>query len=147
MVSQCGCCSGCEGNLSVKWLRSLKLLSLPAQTREETSKYTDLKLDESDAVFAAYAGQVRDYLAAGKMVLQQPGVYEVSGLAWSGNGSIRRVEVSADGGGSWADDVAVGAGPMRAVRFRIPWRWQGQPAVLQSRAIDSAETQPPERRH
>ena len=29
-------------------------------------------------------------------------------------------------------------GPMRAVRFRIPWRWQGQPAVLQSRAVMTA---------
>ena len=138
---------GCEGNLSVKWLRSLKLLSLPAQTREETSKYTDLKLDGKATQFSLRM-QAKSVITSpsGKMVLQQPGVYEVSGLAWSGNGSIRRVEVSADGGGSWADAMLQSEpGPMRAVRFRIPWRWQGQPAVLQSRAVDSAGNVQPTR--
>ena len=138
---------GCEGNLSVKWLRSLKLLSVPAQTREETSKYTDLKLDGKATQFSLRM-QVKSVIASpsGKMVLRQPGVYEISGLAWSGNGSIRRVEVSADGGRSWAEAMLQSEpGPMRAVRFRIPWRWQGQPAVLQSRAVDSAGNVQPTR--
>jgi len=36
------------------------------------------------------------------MKLNRKGVYEVSGLAWSGAGGINQVEVSADGGNSWA---------------------------------------------
>lgn len=138
---------GCEGNLSVKWLRSLKLLDQPAQTREETSKYTDLTLDGKAAQFSLRM-QAKSVITSpsGKMRLGRQGVYEISGLAWSGNGSIRRVEVSADGGRSWAEAMLQSEpGPMRAVRFRIPWRWQGQPAVLQSRAVDSAGNVQPTR--
>ncbi|WP_164225947.1 molybdopterin-dependent oxidoreductase, partial [Stenotrophomonas maltophilia] len=36
---------GLEGNLSVKWLRRIKVGDQPFQTREETSKYTDLMPD------------------------------------------------------------------------------------------------------
>ena len=33
---------GWEGNISVKWLRRIKVVDAPYETREETSKYTDL---------------------------------------------------------------------------------------------------------
>ena len=74
---------GCEGNLSVKWLRSLKLLNLPAQTREETSKYTDLKLDGKATQFSLRM-QAKSVITSpsGKMVLQQPGF--MKSVAWRG---------------------------------------------------------------
>ncbi|MEM9743725.1 MAG: sulfite dehydrogenase [Pseudomonadota bacterium] len=131
---------GCEGNISIKWLRSLKLTEAPAQTREETSKYTDLKPDGTARQFSLRM-EVKSVITApsGTMTLPAPGVYEISGLAWSGAGSIRSVEVSADGGKTWAEAALQSEpGPLRPVRFRIPWRWRGQRAVLQSRAIDSA---------
>ena len=63
--------------------------------------------------------------------------YEISGLAWSGHGAVRAVEVSADGGKSWAEAALQSdPRPLALTRFRIPWRWIGQKAVLQSRAID-----------
>ena len=71
------------------------------------------------------------------LMLKQPGFYEISGLAWSGNGRIRQVDVSADGGKSWAPAALQGPVlPKAPVRFRAPWRWDGGPAVLQSRATD-----------
>ena len=73
------------------------------------------------------------------MSLRRQGLHEVTGLAWSGSGAIERVEVSADGGRSWADAQLDGTGQDLALtRFRIPWLWEGGPAVLQSRATDSA---------
>jgi sulfane dehydrogenase subunit SoxC len=71
------------------------------------------------------------------LTLKGPGFYEISGLAWSGNGSIRQVDVSADGGRSWApaalqDPIL----PKAPVRFRAVWQWNGGPAILQSRATD-----------
>jgi sulfane dehydrogenase subunit SoxC len=64
-------------------------------------------------------------------------VYEISGIAWSGAGRIRRVEVSADGGATWADAALTGEErPKALVRFRLPWEWTGKEAVLQSRATD-----------
>jgi sulfane dehydrogenase subunit SoxC len=80
------------------------------------------------------------------LALQGPGVYEITGLAWSGLGKVARVEVSADGGRSWAD--AALSEPVIAksfTRFRMAWRWDGGPAVLKSRAIDETGTVQPTR--
>jgi sulfane dehydrogenase subunit SoxC len=69
--------------------------------------------------------------------LHRKGVYEVTGLAWSGNGRIDKVEVSADSGQTWAEAALQGPVlPIMLTRFRIPWEWRGGPAVLQSRAVD-----------
>jgi sulfane dehydrogenase subunit SoxC len=49
-----------------------------------------------------------------------------------------KVEVSADGGKTWALARLEGPGSMLAMtRFRIPWQWNGGPAILQSRATDN----------
>jgi sulfane dehydrogenase subunit SoxC len=71
------------------------------------------------------------------MALDRQGLYQITGIAWSGAGSIRHVEVSADGGQTWADALIESHQSDRALtRFRIPWQWQGGNAVLQSRATD-----------
>ena len=78
------------------------------------------------------------------LTLKGPGFYEISGLAYSGNGRVEKVMVSADGGKSWAQ-AALDAPvlPKALTRFRLPWRWEGQPVVLQSRAWDeSGNVQP-----
>ena len=40
---------------------------------------------------------------SGGQRLPDPGFYEIQGLAWSGRGLVRRVEVSTDGGKTWRD--------------------------------------------
>ena len=42
---------GYEGNMNVKWLRRIKVTSAPTMTKDETSRYTDLRLDGKRAVF------------------------------------------------------------------------------------------------
>jgi len=78
------------------------------------------------------------------MTMKGPGFYEVSGLAWSGAGRISKVEVSADGGRTWA--LAALSEPVLSkalTRFRLPWQWDGRPSVLMSRATDeTGEVQP-----
>ena len=71
------------------------------------------------------------------MPLQGPGLYEISGIAWSGHGTITQVDVSADGGQTWAE-AALSAPvlPRALTRFRTAWKWNGAPAVLKSRATD-----------
>lgn len=136
---------GLEGNMSIKWLRRLKLTAAPAESREETSKYTDLLKDGTARRFS--------FLMAPKSVILKPslgvsmsgpGLYEVSGLAWSGGGKLAKVEVSADGGATW--DEAVLGDPVLSkalTRFRLLWRWDGGPATLMSRATDEhGEVQP-----
>ena len=136
---------GSEGNISVKWLQNIKVQKTPAYSREETSKYSDLHADGKADLFSFEMG-VKSLITSpsGKMKLNRKGIYEISGIAWSGAGGIKKVEVSADGGKSWA--TAGLQSEFRTLslrRFRIPWRWEGQTAVLQSRATDdSGNVQP-----
>jgi len=138
---------GFEGNMNVKWLRRLKLTTAPVMTKDETSKYTILLKDEKAWQFV-FPMEVKSVITrpAPAMTLKQPGFYEISGLAWSGNGSIRQVDVSADGGVSWAP-AALQAPilPRAPVRFRAAWQWNGAPAILQSRATDDTGMMQPTR--
>jgi sulfane dehydrogenase subunit SoxC len=129
---------GYEGNTHIKWLRRLVVSDKPFMTREETSKYTDL-LQSGKAVQFSFVMEAKSVITfpSGEMKLPGPGFYEITGLAWSGRAKIKRVEISIDGGKGWSlaslqDPVL----PMCHTRFRFPWYWDGQPAVLQSRATD-----------
>ncbi|HUH84321.1 MAG TPA: sulfite dehydrogenase [Stellaceae bacterium] len=129
---------GWEGNTHIKWLRRLEVSDKPFMTREETSKYTDLMADGKARQFT-FTMEAKSVITfpSGEMKLPGVGFYEVTGIAWSGRGRIARVEVSSDGGKSWAlaalqDPVL----PVAGTRFRFPWFWKGDAAVLQSRATD-----------
>ncbi len=129
---------GYEGNMSVKWLRRIKVTEGPTHTKDETSKYSDLMPDGVARQFT-FRMDVKSAITrpATGLNMRGPGLYQISGLAWSGHGRVSRVEVSADGGKSWAEAALDGPVlPMALTRFRLPWRWDGAPAVLQSRATD-----------
>ena len=129
---------GWEGNLHIKWLRRLEISDKPYMTREETSKYTDL-LGNGKARQFTFTMDAKSVITfpSGEMKLPGAGFYEVSGLAWSGRGRIERVEVSSDGGKSWAlAQLQEPILPVSTVRFRFPWMWDGKDAILQSRAVD-----------
>lgn len=131
---------GYEGNLSIKWLRRLKLGTQPWHTRDETSKYTDLMPDGTVRQFT-FVMEAKSVITrpSGGHVLKAQGFHEISGLAWSGRGRITRVDVSTDGGRNWQrarlDEPIL---PKALTRFRFPWQWRGEPALLQSRAIDES---------
>lgn len=136
---------GYEGVLNVKWLRTLKISAEPVMARNETSRYTELQPSGKARMFT-FTMAVKSVITAPSagMRLNAPGYCEISGLAWSGRGRITRVEVSADGGKTWAE-AALNEPvlPCCFTRFRIPWHWDGGPAVLQSRASDnSGDVQP-----
>lgn len=138
---------GYEGNTNIKWLRRLKLGPAPFETREETSKYTDLEPDGKALQFN-FVMRVKSVITRPSpgFQLKQTGFHEITGLAWSGNGRVTRVEVSADDGASWADAALQGPVlPRCLTRFRLPWRWEGGPAVLQSRATDETGAVQPTR--
>jgi len=136
---------GWEGNMCVKWLRTIKVIDQPAMTKDETSKYSDLQKDGVTKLFTFPMG-VKSVITSPSpgLSMSAPGVYQISGIAWSGAGKIKRVEVSADGGSSWADaalDEHVMAKCL--TRFRSAWRWDGSPSVILSRATDeNGDVQP-----
>lgn len=138
---------GYEGNMCVKWLRRIKVTAGPTMTKDETSKYTGLLPDGRSLMFT-FPMEVKSAITSpsGGQRMRGPGLYQLSGLAWSGAGRISRVEVSADGGASWAEAaLSEPALPKSLTRFRMAWRWSGAPAVLQSRATDDAGTVQPSR--
>jgi sulfane dehydrogenase subunit SoxC len=129
---------GYEGNMCIKWLRRLEVSDMPFMTREETSKYTDL-LPDGKALQFSFLMEAKSVITypSGEMVLRQPGFYEITGLAWSGRGTIKRVEVSVDGGTTWHDAFLHGPVlPICHTRFSLPWQWDGKEAILQSRCTD-----------
>ncbi len=129
---------GWEGNSSVKWLRQIKVVDRPYMTREETSKYTDLMPDgrARQFTFLMEPKSVITRPSAGQR-LHGPGFYEISGLAWSGNGAITRVEVSTDAGATWTDAALQLPVLSKAhTRFTAPWTWDGREAVLVARCTD-----------
>lgn len=129
---------GYEGNTHIKWLRRIEVSDSPFMTREETSKYTDL-MPNGKAVQFSLEMDAKSVITApsGEMQLDGPGFHEITGLAWSGRGAIKKVEISTDGGATWK--TAALQGPILPIchtRFRLPWRWDGKAAILQSRCTD-----------
>lgn len=128
---------GWEGNTNVKWLRRLKFSTAPFMTREETSHYTDLMPDGTarQFTFVMEAKSVITRPSGGQRIA--PGFTEIRGLAWSGRGRVAGVEVSADGGATWQPAaLQEPVLPKCATTFRLPWRWDGKDAILQSRCTD-----------
>ncbi len=131
---------GWEGNTNVKWLRSLKVTDQPYMARDETSKYSDLMPDGKARIFT-YMMEAKSVITfpSGGQTLPGRGVYELTGLAWSGRGRIERVEVTSDGGRTWVDAALQEPRlPMALTRFRLPWRFDGQEALIASRAVDES---------
>ena len=129
---------GWEGNVQVKWLQRLHVTDQPYMTRDETSKYSDLMPDGKARIFTLpqEAKSVVTFPSGGQ-TLPGPGLYELTGLAWTGRGRIERVEVTFDGGRNW-QDARLDEPRFRLAftRFRLPWRWEGKPVVIASRATD-----------
>jgi len=130
---------GWEGNANVKWVHRLEVTDKPAFTKDESGLYSDVLDDGKIQRFSFHMG-VKSVIThpSGKQRLpEKKGFYEISGLAWSGHGKIRKVEVSADGGQTWAQahlDSPILSKSL--TRFHIPWQWQGQETTLLSRATD-----------
>jgi sulfane dehydrogenase subunit SoxC len=129
---------GFEGNMNIKWLRRIKLGMEPWQTREETSTYTDLMPDGTARQFTFDMDAKSCILSpSGSQRLGKHGYHEIYGVAWTGRGRITAVEVSSDAGATWRRARLQEPVLSRAVTaFRADWHWNGEPATLQSRAID-----------
>jgi sulfane dehydrogenase subunit SoxC len=139
---------GWEGVLNVKWLRRLEVSNQPVMSRNETSQYTEL-LPSGKARQFTFVIEAKSLITSPSLgyKLHGPGFYEISGLAWSGRGKIAKVDVSADGGKTWAEAALQGPVlPQCFTRFRMGWNWNGKPAILKSRATDETGYVQPERK-
>ena len=135
---------GFEGMVNVKWLRRIKLVEKNYMT------YNDYGHLASNPKVAALNHQIGPKsvitFPSGEQKLPGPGFYEISGLAWSGAGAVRTVDVSVDGGQSWKTaELRTPSYPMAHTRFAFPWKWDGTETVIMSRCTDSVGTVQPTR--
>jgi len=130
---------GWEGNMWVKWLRRIEVMDGPVESREETSKYTDVLEDGTSRkwTWVMDAKSVITSPSPQSPVKHGPGPMVISGLAWSGHGKITRVDVSTDGGKSWETARLGKQGDTKALtRFYLDTNWDGTDMLLQARAMD-----------
>src|SRR5262249_4551276 len=95
---------GYEGNMNVKFLRRIKLGDQPAMSYYESRTYSQI-LPGGKAYRFYFVQEVKSFITHPSFghALKGPGFYEISGVAYSGNGRIAKVLVSADGGKSWGE--------------------------------------------
>ena len=129
---------GIQGVSWVKYLRRIEVGDMPYAAKDEAIHYMDL----------LPSGQHRQYSGiqecksvvttpSGGQVLLDKGFYNITGLAWSGKGKIKKVDVSVDGGRNWRSTRLQGPVMSKALtRFNVDWVWDGKPAIIQSRATD-----------
>jgi sulfane dehydrogenase subunit SoxC len=129
---------GWEGNVSIKWLRRIKLGDQPWHLRSETARYTDPMPDGKWRQFS-FDMEAKSVITSpsGEMTVR-PGPVEIVGFAWSGNGKIRAVDVTVDGGRTWREATLEEPVLDKCLaRFRLKWQWDGSPTSIASRAVDS----------
>jgi sulfane dehydrogenase subunit SoxC len=139
---------GVQGVSWVKWLRRIEVGDKPYAAKDEAVHYIDMMPDGQHRQYTSIQ-EVKSVITSpsGGQSLLDKGHYNVTGLAWSGRGKIKRVDVSVDGGRNW--QVARLQTPVLSkclTRFNISWISTGEPAILQSRAIDeTGQVQPAKR--
>jgi sulfane dehydrogenase subunit SoxC len=130
---------GVQGVSWVKYLRRIEVGDMPYATKDENIHYVDLMPDGTHRTYTSLQ-EVKSVITtpSGGQVLLEKGFYAVTGIAWSGRGEIRRVEISTDGGKNWKDArLETPVLDKCLTRFNFNWTWNGNDAILQSRATDS----------
>ncbi len=129
---------GVQGVSWVKYLRRIEVGDKPYASKDETIHYVDLMPDGRHRQYTSIQ-ECKSVITtpSGGQVLLDKGFYSISGLAWSGRGKVKRVDVSVDGGRNWRT-AQLGSPVMSKclTRFSLDWVWDGKPVLLQSRAID-----------
>ena len=129
---------GVQGVSWVKYLRRIEVGDMPYASKDEAVHYMDLIPGGQHRQYTSIQ-EVKSVITtpSGGQVLLDKGFYNVTGLAWSGRGRIKHVDVSADGGRNWKRaDITSVVLPKALTRFNFSWVWDGKPAILQSRAVD-----------
>ena len=134
---------GWEGNLNVKWVKRIEFSDKPWHAKEETSKYTMLQ-PSGKAINFFWPMEVNSIITSPCPEipwtdLKKGDLVEIGGIAWSGRGTVKTVDISLDGGKNWVEAELKGLVlPKSWTRFSYIIKWDGKKKVLLSRAIDDS---------
>jgi sulfane dehydrogenase subunit SoxC len=129
---------GVQGVSWVKYLRRIEVGDKPWATKDEAIHYVDLMPGGLHRQYTSIQ-ECKSVVTtpSGGQVLLDKGFFNISGLAWSGRGKVKRVDVSVDGGRNWRTARLETPVLDRCLtRFNLDWVWDGKPALIQSRAMD-----------
>lgn len=143
---------GWYGMASVKWLSTVHITAAPFQGFFQTLDYACWESKDGLPPVLTPLGplQTKAQIArpAPHETLPADQPYEVYGAAWTGCGTVEEVEVSADGGRSWAGAELLDPPQLHVWRrWRYLWHTPAEPGAytLLARATDSqGQTQPPD---
>lgn len=142
---------GWYGMNSVKWLRRIAVLGAGEQgtvfDRSGMNYLYNRVTDRNGAeqITRVSSVQVKSAIAWPTNELKLPaGRYTAWGFAWSGNGTIRRLLVSLNGGNQW-DAAKLGSQQEKHCWVRWTYDWSAKPDTysLMSRATDSRGNEQP----
>ncbi|MCP5254526.1 MAG: sulfite dehydrogenase [Zoogloeaceae bacterium] len=131
---------GVQGVSWVKWLRRIEVGDKPWGAKDEAVHYVDLMPDGTHRQYSS-TQEAKSVITSpsGGQILLAKGFYNITGLAWSGRGKIKQVDVSIDGGINWRRArLELPVLSKALTRFNVDWVWDGKPAILQSRAMDES---------
>jgi sulfane dehydrogenase subunit SoxC len=129
---------GVQGVSWVKYLRRIEVGDQPYGAKDEEIHYVDLMPDGRHRQYTSIQ-ECKSVVTtpSGGQVLMDKGFYSVSGLAWSGRGKVKGVDVSVDGGRNWRPArLETPVLSKCLTRFSCDWVWDGKATILQSRATD-----------
>jgi sulfane dehydrogenase subunit SoxC len=136
---------GVQGVSWVKYLRRIEVGDRPYGTKDESIHYMDLMPGGLHRQYSS-TQECKSVVTApsGGQVLLDRGFYQVSGLAWSGRGKVKAVDVSVDGGRHWRRARLQEPVMSKCLtRFSLDWVWDGKATLVQSRATDdTGQVQP-----
>jgi DMSO/TMAO reductase YedYZ molybdopterin-dependent catalytic subunit len=134
------------GIASIKWLGQIEVADTPLVSPWNTQFYRLLgpayppegTVVTRQAVKSAFELPRDAVLAAGRR-------HVLRGRSWSGNGRIRQVDVSTDGGVTWHPAKPIGPALENAwLRWEFPWRPKAPGSyTLRARAVDSTGARQP----
>jgi DMSO/TMAO reductase YedYZ molybdopterin-dependent catalytic subunit/DNA-binding winged helix-turn-helix (wHTH) protein len=140
---------GWYGMTSVKWLTGITAVAEPFEGYQQVAyRFRQQPEDDGEPVTRMRPRSlmippgIPEFMTRRRFV--DAGTVELEGRAWSGSGPIERIEVSSDGGASWADaDLGEPASPYAWTPWTYAWDAEPGAYELSPRATDAeGNTQP-----
>lgn len=140
---------GFVASASIKWLERIMVLSEEFDGFYMKSNYTAPRVDNEKEIYSLQSLEVKSLIVepADGARLAQPDRLTIRGWAWSGEAELTGVDVSTDGGQTWAPARFTGTWDRYSWRgWELPWDAKWGSHTIMARATDSlGRVQPPTR--